>query len=437
MRDKLLSFTERPFVRNVAAVAGGTATAQVIAILFSPLITRLYGPEAYGIQGVLMSIVAVGSSFAALSYPLAIVLPKSDRVAHGLVILSINVGLLTSAFAVVIFYVFGDTILALLNAEKAAAFVLLIPLAMLVVVLNDVLGQWLIRKRAFKLTAKVSAASSLLANSTKLGFGFVYPTAAVLVATTIFGVALRVILMFVGIRDRNTSDADKSVLTKPPAEKGRLARKYSDFAILRTPQNFINVVSVSLPVVMLAKFFGPTSVGFYALASMVLATPANLIGGSVSNVFYPTVNDAIRRGDDVRRLVVKTTVGLALIGLVPLIVIVAAGPFLFSLVFGAQWEQAGVYAQWLSVWLFFQYVNKPAVSTIPALRLQKGLLIYELFSTGSKIVALLVGFVLYESDVVGIALFSIFGVIAYLWLILWVISNAPTAKEENKTEDLQ
>ena len=351
--------------------------------------------------------------------------------------LAIHVGLLTSTFLAVIFYVFGDTILALLNAEKAAAFVLLIPLAMFVVVLNDVLGQWLIRKRAFRLTAKVSAVSSLLANSTKLGLGFLYPTAAALVATTIFGVALRVVLMFFGIRNQNTSAADKPVLPKPSTENRRLARKYSDFAILRTPQNFINVVSVSLPVVMLSKFFGPTSVGFYALASMVLATPANLIGGSVSNVFYPTVNDAIRRGDDVRRLVVKTTIGLALIGLVPLIVIVAAGPFLFSLVFGSQWEQAGVYAQWLSVWLFFQYVNKPAVSTIPALRLQKGLLIYEVFSTGSKIVALIVGFVLYESDVVAIALFSVFGVIAYLWLILWVISNAPTAKEGNGTEDLQ
>ena len=71
MRERLFRFTARPFVRNVAAVAGGTATAQLIGILFSPLITRLYGPEAYGIQGVFMAIVAVGSSFAALSLPLA------------------------------------------------------------------------------------------------------------------------------------------------------------------------------------------------------------------------------------------------------------------------------------------------------------------------------------------------------------------------------
>ncbi len=431
-----MSFTGRPFVRNVAAVAGGTATAQLIAILFSPLITRLYGPEAYGIQGIFLAIVAVGSSFAALSFPMSIVLPESDAEAKGLAQLSITIGFLTSIVIAGVFLVFGDTILAYLNAEKATSIVLLIPAAMFVLVLNDVVSQWLIRIRAFRLTAKVSAASSLLANSAKVGFGFIYPTAAVLVATHILGTALKVALMLIGIRNRKASIAGNLFSISSLPERLGLARKYSDFATFRTPQMFINVVSASLPVVMLANYFGPKSAGFYALANMVLATPGNLIGGSVMSVFYPTVNDAIRRGEDARRLVIKTTVGLALIGLLPLIVIVVAGPFLFSLVFGAEWDQAGVYAQWLSVWLFFQYVNKPAVSAIPALRLQKGLLTYEVCSTGAKIAALFAGFVVYNSDVAGIALFSVVGVIAYLWLILWVIANARPREEEKETKGL-
>jgi hypothetical protein len=35
------------FVRNVAVVASGTAGAQAITMAFSPIITRLYGPEAF------------------------------------------------------------------------------------------------------------------------------------------------------------------------------------------------------------------------------------------------------------------------------------------------------------------------------------------------------------------------------------------------------
>jgi len=101
--------------------------------------------------------------------------------------------------------------------------------------------------------------------------------------------------------------------------------------------------------------------------------------------------------------------------------VIVAGPFLFEFVFGEKWHTAGIYAQWLSLWLFLQYINKPAVSAIPALQLQGGLLIYEIFSTGTKLLALWLGFIVFKSDVAAIALFSAFGVVAYVWLILWVI----------------
>jgi len=36
-------------VRNVALVGSGTAGAQAITMAFSPVITRIYGPEAFGL----------------------------------------------------------------------------------------------------------------------------------------------------------------------------------------------------------------------------------------------------------------------------------------------------------------------------------------------------------------------------------------------------
>jgi len=52
------------------------------------------------------------------------------------------------------------------------------------------------------------------------------------------------------------------------------------------------------------------------------------------------------------------------------------------------------------------------------------LLIYELFSTGTKILALWLGFVVFRNDVTAVALFSMFGVVAYLWLIFWVVRRS-------------
>ena len=83
--------------------------------------------------------------------------------------------------------------------------------------------------------------------------------------------------------------------------------------------------------------------------------------------------------------------------------------YVFQLFFGEPWRPAGVYAQWLSIWIFLQYINRPAVAAIPALGLQGGLLIYELVSTGTKVLTLWVGFAVYEDPVIAIASFSLAG----------------------------
>lgn len=424
VHERLLAFSRSPFVRNVAAVASGTAAAQAISMVFAPLITRLYGPEAYGIQGVFVSIVGVLGTVAAMSYPIAIVLPKSDADASSIARLSLYIGLTMSVLVTVILFFLGQEIFALLNAQAISFLTYLIPVAMFISVLSRVVSHWLIRKKAFSLIAKVAVWQSLYINTIKAGLGFVQPTAAVLVVTNAFGGLLTATLMLLGLRKESREiNADASI-TGPPSSVKAVASQHSDFPLLRTPQELLNVVSQSLPVVMLAAYFGPSAVGFYSIASAVLAIPAGLIGASVMQVFYPRINEAIRSGDDAKALIVKATAGLALTGALPFVAVMIAGPFLFSFVFGSEWKSAGVYGQWLAPWLFFQYINKPAVSAIPALKLQGGLLVYELFSTGTKFLALYLGYVVVGSDVVAIALFSIFGVVAYAWLILWVIFHS-------------
>jgi O-antigen/teichoic acid export membrane protein len=435
MRQYLLALSRRPFFRNIATVVSGTAVAQAIAMAFSPLITRLYGPEAFGIQGVFMSIAGIFGAIAALTYPIAIVLPKSDADAAGLIRLSLYIGIVMSFLTTVGMYFFGLEILVLLNAKEISLFIYLIPVFMFVSVAVAVLGQWLIRKKSFTLIAKVTVWQALLANSIKAGLGIVHPTASALIITNTLSGLLSVAMMRVGIGNmRYTSQSQITPLVQGENIL-KLAKRYYDFPLLRAPQVLINVVSHSLPVIMLAIYFGPASVGFYVIAYSVVAMPVGLIGGSIMQVFYPRITEAINHGEDVKALIIKATKALALTGALPFIVVIAAGPTLFSFVFGSEWQVAGSYAQWLSIWLFFQFINKPAVSAIPALRLQRGLLIYELFSTSTKVLALYLGYVVFKSSIMAIALFSIFGVVAYTWLIIWVITHSGKLSIPGKKHD--
>lgn len=394
-------------------------------MIFAPVVTRLYGAEAYGQQGVFMSIVGLIGVVATLGYPTAIVLPKSDADAFNLARLAVAVSFIAALTTTLVLAAWGELLLKLLNAEAIYAFMYLIPIAVLVMALSSVLGQCLIRKRAFGIAAKYGVLTTLFTNLTKAGLGILHPTALVLVLTNTLGALLGAVITFVCWRKQQ---ADGIVAPEAPSSKPTsvldLVIAHRDFPLLRTPQNLINALSQSLPVLLLASYFGPSSAAQYTIALAVLGAPAMLIGNSVMSVFYPRITEAIRNGEDARALIVKATASMAAVGALPYFVVMVAGPDMFALVFGEEWHIAGTYAQWLSAWLFLQFINKPAVAAIPALRLQGGLLIYELFSTGTKIAALCLGFYLFADDVAAVALFSAFGVVAYAWLILWVISRS-------------
>ena len=68
------------FAADVLKLVTGTAITQVITILAAPVITRLYGPEAFGFLALFASITSIlGVNRLHGAYELAIMLPKTDE----------------------------------------------------------------------------------------------------------------------------------------------------------------------------------------------------------------------------------------------------------------------------------------------------------------------------------------------------------------------
>jgi O-antigen/teichoic acid export membrane protein len=424
--------TKSKFARNVAVVASGTAGAQAITIAFSPLITRIYGPEAFGLLGTFMAIVAVAIPVAALAYPIAIVLPREDRDALGLVRLSVILSFGVALLATALLAFGGDWLTLTLGAESVAGYLFLIPVTMLFAAWTQIALQWLIRKKQFGVVARTAVAHSLILNSAKSGIGWLHPVGAVLIVLATLGHALHAALLFIGARRRYRGEATK-VEQGPRTPLRELAHRYCDFPLYRAPQNVINAASQSLPVLLLAAFFGPMAAGLYTLAKMVMGMPTTLIGNAVNDVFYPRIAEAAHNGENLPRHIVQATGALLVIGIAPFGLVIVFGPWLFSLVFGVDWVMAGEYARWLAVFFLFNFINKPAVAAVPVLGIQRGLLVYELFSTGTKALGLVVGFSWFGSDLWAVALFSVIGVLAYSAMILWILFYAMRWRTNAKT----
>lgn len=415
MKSRLIELSKKPFVRNVTILASGTALAQVIAMVLSPIITRLYGPEAFGLMGTFMAIVNIIAPIAAFTYPISIVLPKRDQDAKGLIRLSLIISTTIAVVSLIILVLLKKQIANLFNLREIAVYLYLIPLVIIFSGLMQVSEQWLIRTKQFSINARVTFMHSLVLNGGKVGIGLFHPVASVLVVLSAFGNGLRAMMMI--IFAKRSGYQTNSQLNEPKKSLKDLGKKYYDFPLYRAPEVFLNAVSQGLPVLMLTAFFGPTSAGFYTIGRTVLNMPSQLIGKSVGDVFYPRIATAANNKESVTTLIRKATLALAGIGILPFGVVILFGPFLFSFIFGSDWVIAGEYARWIALWSFFGFMNRPSVSALPVLFAQKFHLFYTIIMLITRLGVLAIGYYVFSSDIIAIALFGISGAILNFGLI--------------------
>ncbi|MEI8616631.1 hypothetical protein P4S63_01305 [Pseudoalteromonas sp. B193] len=101
--------------------------------------------------------------------------------------------------------------------------------------------------------------------------------------------------------------------------------------------------------------------------------------------------------------------------------VILFGPWLFGFVFGEEWVLAGEYARWLSVWIYFMFMNPPSNKAIPILEIQGFYLFFTFCTVFLRIIALLVGYFVFKSDVISVMLFSIAGAVINIAIITIVM----------------
>lgn len=423
-------------VRNILTVVSGTAGAQAVTLAVMPVITRLYGPDAYGALGVFMGLVWMLTPVAALTYPMAIVLPRHDDDARRIIRLSILVALAIASLAMIVCLTAGPALVERLDIQAVETYLWLLPLVMLAGCALEIAQQWMIRQQRYGLTAKVAVSHSLLHNGLRVLGGLLHATPGMLIVTTGFGPALQALLLAFAYQ-RSTPKKPHAPGDNPsetPASLVMIARRYHDFPLYRAPQMLINGVSQHLPTLVLAGYFGPASAGFFALCRQALTMPTQLVGKSVTDVYYPRIVNAIHEQKPITGMLGKAVVGLAVVGCIPFGAVVVLGPDLFAFVFGSQWYAAGEQARWLAVAEYAVFISRPCTVAVPALSLQGRFLAFEIVSTALRVGALMIGALWLEAALSTVAAFAMANVLIYTALVVIVLiaSHRWYARQERR-----
>jgi O-antigen/teichoic acid export membrane protein len=414
MRLKNL-FPKSNFTRNVLLLASGSAFAQIVNVLASPLVTRLYTPEDFGIFSVYSSILGLLTIISSLKYELAIPIAEDEETAVNILFLCIFI-LISFIFFITVIFIFTDNwIKKIFNIENFSDFKYYISLGIFLIGLYTIFTQWALRQKDYKSLSKTKYFQIISQNIVRIGLGFFHFGHNGLLLGTIAGESTGITTLFMPFLKKN-----KYLLRVVKISKiKKCIKKYINFSTLFSISLLVQNVGMRLIPLFMVYLFDKNTVGYYGLAYSVINLPANVISMSVYNVFYGEVaNLGKTKTREIKLLMYKLLKRLCIAGLLPFVILLFFGPFLFSLVFGADWYEAGVYARIMAIAIFLSFVQTPLGAIYTVFEKQREQLMLDLLRIFFIISVLVVSRIFLLDSHLFIGLYSIVLSIIYILTLL-------------------
>jgi len=361
------------FTKNVLTLMTGTTIAQAIPIAISPILTRLYTPEDFGVFALFVAITSIFGSIANGRYELAIMLPRRDEDAINIMALGFIINVTLSLFLLLIVIIFHDKIVSLLNNKEISPWLYLVPVSVFLMGLFNLLNYFNNRKKFYKDLAKAKIYKSIGMAIVQISFGFVKVGAFGLISGQIFSQIISNTKLFFNIKRLNLLKKIKKV------KMIVFAKRYKKLPLYNLPNAFIDGFRLTMINVLIGKFFSLSMLGQFSLALRMVQTPSSLMGGAISQVFFQKISMSNKK--EIKYIVKKFIFKAALVSLPLFIIIFLFGKNIFSLIFGEKWKVAGEIAQILTPWLFFNFLTAPLSTLFIKFNKQDILLIFAFFYT--------------------------------------------------------
>lgn len=362
-------------LRGMATLAAGGVLARLVSVVSVPVLTRIYAPQDYGLLAVYVAFVQLLLPVMTLRYPMAMPLPRSDRMALNLLALSLLALGVTTLLLIAALALWGAAALHWASADRLAPWGPVLVLGVFGGALAETLNGWVTRKRDYRLMARRQVMATVGAESTKILAGLVGFRPGGLLA----GQLLHQWGGVLGVTRAYWHDFRRLPGQVSRRQMGFLMRYYWSYPVQRLPSQFLLAFAMQAPMLYTARIYGPEISGQLALALGMLALPVTLIAQNLGRAFYAEAAKIGRnRPAEVLDLTKKVQVRLFLAGILPAAGLIVAGPELFGLFFGARWQMAGEFAAMLAVYTLLQFTSAPLMQVLNLFHRQGSFLLLNL-----------------------------------------------------------
>jgi lipopolysaccharide exporter len=345
-------------------------------------------------------------------------LPEDDTDAINIFALCLLIALVISGVAGLVLLLLGDSLVTLSNAPNLSPFLWIIPIGLLIQGFFAAFNYWNTRTKHFGRLSVARVSASITTSALPM---FLAYTGRANTATLVFSWVVGTFIFTFVLASQVLRD--KRTIALRLVERSKMLanlKRYRKFPLVDSWSSFINNFSWQLPSLVLLYYFSETVVGYYSLSSRLILLPMTLLGSSLAQVFYQRTAELRSDPEKLTRSVELVFQRLAAIGLFPAVVLGIAGPELFSIVFGANWVEAGRYAQILSPWMFILFISSPLTILFSTLERQELALIMNSIILVTRIAALVSGG-LTHNIYLTLIIWSGSGVLVYGCVALWLL----------------
>lgn len=342
------------FERNFLEVASANTFAQLLAFLISPILTRLFSPNEFGIVAVFTSFQGILLSFAILRIDWSIPNTKSRVQAVSLFIIGTLILFMVSIVTLIIVIFLITDKIYWKDLQDVELYLLLLPVALVGQGLQLLLQSWYIRESDLSVVGKTRITQTLASTAINILGGIFRLGAWALIVSTVSTAWIGVIKLL-----RFAANFQKSLMrvsiTKLKVSWIRFWRE----SLLSTSVAIINTVSLSIIPLLLAQLYSTTEVGWYAFMMRLVMTPISTITGAIGQSFWAEAAILIKHDRAaLRKLYLTLSMRLSLLA-IPIVLICLCGPLYTGFIFGQDWSAAGYILASLSPFLFGQIVVSP------------------------------------------------------------------------------
>ncbi|WP_195470356.1 lipopolysaccharide biosynthesis protein [Bacteroides xylanisolvens] len=342
--------------KNILKLISGESIGRVIGFMAAPFITRLYTPSDFGILAVFASLCALFYPFCTLKYTVAIPLHPNEKIGINSLAACLYLLVINTVIISITLLFSHSQILSLFSSENIDAFWYFIPLTFFFYGISEILSYYSTRYRDFSTIAKVTVVQKAIGALTKIVFG--------LFRFNVIGLLIGDIMaesggltLYIRIYWKRLKEGARHVT---PGKIRFILKRYIDFPLYRLPSQILQNASGSILMLYFAWHFGTDTTGRISLAMTMLSAPVSFACTSVGKAFYGEIASLGRKNSkEISALTVRIMVRLFAISIVPFILIICFGPWIFRTFFGAEWTQSGIFARYLCFYLIFRFVYSP------------------------------------------------------------------------------